>query len=382
MDSDSDSEVMLSTNFSLRYILLRKRRNKTNDLWKHRKRNGQYYVLFPELLKQEDKFFQYMRMSKKTFYFILRKIEPFIAKLPTHTPYISPEERLMVTLRFLSTGLPFKSLSFTFCIAHNTIGTIVYETCEAIWKTLNEEFIPFPTTSAFNKVEREFLNKWKFPNCIGAIDGKHVRVKAPSKSGTQYFNYKKYFSLHLQAVADANSKFIAVDVGEYGSRCDSGVFKSSTLYQLIQSNRLNIPPPKPLPGTRQDVPHVLIGDQGYPLKTFLLRPYPDSEDPAKLHFNELLSIARRCVECAFGILVAKWRCLKTELQVTPEHVTLIVQTTCLLHNICMEFKEPLPNPAKNTRASDINYNRANNHSSHQATDLRDYFKNYFFHHID
>ncbi|XP_041773730.1 putative nuclease HARBI1 [Anopheles merus] len=283
--------------------------------------------------------------------------------------------------RFLSTGLPFKSLSFIFCIAHYTISTIVYETCEAIWKTLNEKFISFPTTSAFNKVEESFLTNGNFLNCIGAIDGKHVRVKAPSKSGTQYFNYKKCFSLHLQAVADANSKFKAVDVGEYGSCCDSGVFKSSTLFQLIQSNRLNIPPPKPLPGTRQDVPHVLIGDQGYPLKTFLLRPCPDSEDPAKLHFNELLSIARRCVECAFGILVVKWRCLKTELQVTPENVTLIVQTTCLLHNICMEFKESLPNPAKNTMTSDINYNRANNHSSHQAKDLRDYFKYYFFNHM-
>ncbi|KAJ8944746.1 hypothetical protein NQ318_011652 [Aromia moschata] len=35
-----------------------------------------------------------------------------------------------------------------------------------------------------------------------------------------------------------------------------------------------------------------------------------------------LSRAGRCVECAIGILVAKWRCLKTELQIDPDKVDM------------------------------------------------------------
>ena len=35
---------------------------------------------------------------------------------------------------YLSTG--------TYYIAYNTIHLIVYETCEAIWKTFHEEFMP------------------------------------------------------------------------------------------------------------------------------------------------------------------------------------------------------------------------------------------------
>ena len=129
-------------------------------------------------------------------------------------------------------------------------------------------------------------------------------MKAPAFSGTQYYNYTKYFSLHFPAVADVNWKCIAIDVGEYGSRSDSGVYKSSSsLFEHIRSNRLNIPPPKPLPSTTQRMPQVFIGDQGFPLKPFLLRPFPDSEDPAKNYFNHLLSMVRRCVECAFGVLV-------------------------------------------------------------------------------
>ncbi|XP_035918675.1 protein ALP1-like [Anopheles stephensi] len=383
MDSDTEQKILRSTSLALRYLLLQKqRRNEVNSIFKDRKLNGQYYVLFPKLQQDEQKFFEYMRMSKRTFDYILGKIEHLITKQPTHVPYISPEERLMVTLRFLSTGIPFKSLSFSFCMAHNTIGNIIYETCDAIWNTLNSEFIPLPTTSAFERVEKEFLDQWNFPNCLGAIDGKHVRIKAPAKSGTQYFNYKKYFSLHLQGVADANCKFICVDIGEYGSRCDSGVFNSSTLYELTRSNRLNIPAPKPLPGTTRSLPYVFIGDQGYPLKNFLLRPYPDNNaDAAKLHFNERLSIARRCVECAFGILVAKWRFLKTELQITPDHATVLVKAACLLHNLCIDFRETVTTPGDSNSGS-VNCNsnaryRANNHASREATEIRDSFKDYF-----
>ena len=71
---------------------------------------------------------------------------------------------------------------------------------------------------------------------------------------------------------------------------------------------------------------MLVGDQGYPLKEHLMRPYPTANGRVsrqKEIFNYRLSTARRTVECAFGILAARWRCLKTELQVNPEHVDTI-----------------------------------------------------------
>ena len=37
-------------------------------------------------------------------------------------------------------------------------------------------------------VAQEFLEKWNFNNCLGAIDGKHVLIRPPPNSGSYYFN--------------------------------------------------------------------------------------------------------------------------------------------------------------------------------------------------
>uniref|UniRef100_A0A182NDH7 DDE Tnp4 domain-containing protein n=1 Tax=Anopheles dirus TaxID=7168 RepID=A0A182NDH7_9DIPT len=60
----------------------------------------------------------------------------------------------------------------------------------------------------WKKISQDFNNKWQFPNCLGAVDGKQVRIIPTARSGSMYFNYKKYHSVVLMAVADADYRFI------------------------------------------------------------------------------------------------------------------------------------------------------------------------------
>ena len=63
-------------------------------------------------------------------------------------------------------------------------------------------------------IATKFDNKWNFPHCLGAIDGKHIIIQAPPRSGSTFFNYKKSFSIVLLAVCNDNYEFTLADIGD------------------------------------------------------------------------------------------------------------------------------------------------------------------------
>ena len=164
----------------------------------------------------------------------------------------------------------------------------------------------------------EFYERTSFPNCKGAVDGKHIRMRKPNKSGSQFFDYKNFFSRFLMAAADADYCFISVAVGAYSSSSDSNVFKS-TFGKLLASNKLNIPDPRVLPSNAElSMPFVLVGDETFALSEHVLRPYPNKKLTClKRIYNYRLSRARRIVECSFGILANKWRMFHRPIYVKP-----------------------------------------------------------------
>lgn len=224
-------------------------------------------------------------------------------------------------------------LHFVFRCGVSTATKIVKETCQVIWNELQKSVIPKPTKDAWIKIAEGFQKHAYFPNCIGAIDGKHIRIIKPTDSGSQFFNYKKYFSITLLAVADSNYNFVYVDIGSYGRSSDSTVFSNTIFYHKMQNNELDIPNGKPLESNGKTEPFVLIGDEGFALSHHLLRPYArkNLSDKKKV-FNFRLSSARRTVECAFGVLTNKWRLLHRPLNVSLDFSVDIVKACCILHN--------------------------------------------------
>ena len=117
------------------------------------------------------------------------------------------------------------------------------------------------------RIAHRFGTRWNFPNCIGALDGKHVVIQAPRKSGSLFFNYKGSFSTVLMALVDADYRFIYIDIGEYGSNADGSIWKFSEFGKAFIQGTLDIPPLKSLPNFPEGgpLPHCIVADEAFPL---------------------------------------------------------------------------------------------------------------------
>lgn len=200
------------------------------------------------------------------------------------------------------------------------------------------EMLPNPSTEMWKSVANDFSTLWNYPNCLGALDGKHLTIQAPPNSGSLYFNYKKTFSIVLLALVDAHYNFIAIDVGAYGKNSDGGIFANSNLGKALQRGTLSVPGNATLPGTNTEAPYVMVGDEAFPLKTYLMRPYPGQDlDASRRVFNWRLCRARRVVENTFGILAQKFRICNRRIQAKPENVDQIILAICILHNFIRKY---------------------------------------------
>ena len=292
-----------------------------------------------ELEQDPEHYKNYMRMDLYTFEELVTQLEPLLKKCDTTMRNaISPSEHLAVTLRFLATGESYTSLQYQFRINKGTISQIILRVCKAISETLSHEFIKCPTSEEeWEQIAHEF---WQLPNCLGAIDGKHVRILHPPGSGSDYFNYKGFFSIVLLAVVGARSEFVYVDVGCQGRISDGGVFRNTDFFKALERKKLNILQPSELPvddvnyqDWRPVIPYYFVGDDAFSLSENLMKPYPNrGQTEEQRILNYRFSRARRVSESAFGILSSKFRVFLSTLCVKPENATIIVHAALALHN--------------------------------------------------
>ena len=293
---------------------------------------------------------------------------------------------LNFVFRFLATGESYRSLSFSYRLGIATISKIVAEVCQCIWIKFQPIYLQIPNSStAWLKIAEQFNSKWQFPNCIGALDGKHIILRAPPNSGSLHYNYKGSFSTVLLALVDANYRFIYIDVGSYGRNSDGGIFSQSSLGRAMAGNKLKLPSDSPLPNASElgSMPYVILADEAFPLQTHIMRPYPrrglSREQQA---FNYRLSRGRRVVENVFGIMAARWRVFHTKIGVKPDTVNDIVKACCVLHNMVQRTSDTPDVTSKHSpnRNALIPLQHIGNRPAEESFDVRDKFKTYLAHH--
>lgn len=81
------------------------------------------------------------------------------------------------------------SLHYSYCIGNATISDIINETCSVLWDILQPLVLPSTLKrDDWYRISNDFSRLWNFPNCCGAIDGKHVLMTASSPETFLYTN--------------------------------------------------------------------------------------------------------------------------------------------------------------------------------------------------
>ena len=239
---------------------------------------------------------------------------------------ITPEMTVGAGLRFLG-GEYVKSIADIYGMSDKSAERIINNFLEAV--DSNESIgVHLPDTPAKLK---ECADAWDglssafgvYHGAVGAIDGWLCCIEKPKRQSnpTDYFSghYQRY-GLNIQAVCDANLRFIYISIKAPGRTNDARAYSRCLgLRRWVQS----------LPDE-----YYIIGDNAYTLTNKLLIPFSGA---AKLQtynrtYNFYLSQLRIRIEMAFGRLTTKWRIFRRNLDFHLEKTAMICRVAAILHN--------------------------------------------------
>ncbi|XP_059472882.1 uncharacterized protein LOC132195124 [Neocloeon triangulifer] len=281
-------------------------------------------------LLDDAEFVKKYRLGRASFDFILEKISPVLKKNDTNLRKALPADfRMAVAVYVLKSGCYSSVAANVFKVGESTVPVLLHEFCKAVNQVLLTETIKFPKTKAEKEAAaKDFCENWQFPNTIGALDGTHFPIVSPKLNPQNYLNYKKYNSLVLLALVDANCQFSYVNAGKPGGVSDAEIFHASQLESILTDE------------DKMGDMHV-VADEAFPLLKGLMKPFPVTEQMSEReeHFNARLSRAKSVAEEAFNRLKSRWKILMKRSDYNVENLKEIIKTCSILHNVCQKFDD-------------------------------------------
>ena len=298
------------------------------------------------------------RMSRESFMNLVEELELFIAPDPRTPNYraLTAEKKLAITLYYLKDTGTLNMTANCFGVAVNTVSLVINEVCNAITCQLGPKYLYLPKTEdEMRKKVAEFESKFGMIQAFGCVDGTHIPISCPVENSQDYFCYKQFYSINVQAVCDSKGIFMDVECVWPGSVHDSKVFANSNINKKLRNGSL--------PGTFQSVldgcgkiGNYIIGDPAYPMTPFCIKEYQTCSNNSEVIFNSMLRSARNPIECAFGRLKARWAVLTRKLDFKLESIPTIIYATFVLHNFCEKNRIIIDTESVNAQVEHIREN--------------------------
>ncbi len=272
----------------------------------------------------DHEFYQRYRFDKDSVLYLAGIFCQDLIPSTRRSQPVSSDVQMLVTLRFLASGALYQVIGDCFGLDKSTVCRIIWRVIQRIVNKLND-FVKLPQGDECYRSARIFKDLCNFPGVIGAIDGTHVLVSPPAEQEFAYVNRKGRKSLNVQVACNEKWEFINVYAHWPGSCHDSFILKQSKLWNVFEN------------GSQKG---VLLGDSGYPLRSWLMLPYINPSNRPQRHYNYGQMRARCLIEQAIGQLKRRFRPLHDGIRVIPERAQLVIVASVILHNIAKKRNQP------------------------------------------
>ena len=207
----------------------------------------------------EEFFRQQLRVRRHTFNRILNLLGYRLVRQPSRfrNP-LPPEKILALGLYRLGHGNSYVTIGPSFNVGKATAIEAVQDVVEALYEIRNE-YIKFPETEAETVAATgTFAELSELPNIVGAIDGSHVKIKAPKDSAVDYFSRYQQHDFIIQAVVNGRKLFLDFACGYPGSMHDARVLRRSAIFERAERREILSGPTVNI--NRDEVGPYLVGD--------------------------------------------------------------------------------------------------------------------------
>nr|XP_043624113.1 putative nuclease HARBI1 [Erigeron canadensis] len=311
----------------------------------HRRRCNRKCLIDPEMMLHNKKVRQeilhnlttsgkcrkLIRMSENAFMILCQKLKSECGLQATQRMCV--EEQVVTFLHIVGHDLRTSHVSWLYRRSESATNTHFHRVLNAIL-SLEDQYIQQPTGDIVPKEIQEKKRFYPFSkDCIGAIDGTHIRVKVANKDAARYRGRKGYPTINVLCTCTFDLKFTYVLSGWEGTASDSRIIKDA----LTRDDKLVIPNGK-----------FYLVDGGFPHKSTLVAPYRgvryhlkeySSRGPRNKRelFNLRHASLRNSIERAFGVLKKRFAILRcSEPFYSPEIQSDIFLACCILHNFLQE----------------------------------------------
>ena len=278
------------------------------------------------------------------------------------------ELKILGVLRVLGRGYCFDGIEELSFISAECNRMFFHTFCDLFSKKYFDVYCNAPMSDAEIKKTLSVYDRLGFPGCIGSTDCVHLRwERCPVGDRSLHKGKEGYPSISYEVTVDHTSKIIAATKGFPGAKNDKTIVRFDGFVSAIHDGDLysNVSY-KMCEDTGEEYIEkgcYLLVDGGYHKWRCLQCPLKHSAIPKESLWSEWAESVRKDVECTFGSLKGRFRCLKVPIFYnTREVVDNMFFTCCILHNLLLTI-----DGLDSRWEKDINY--AGRDGEHAAEDM-------------